>query len=174
MPDFSVIHNTLVNKKKACYIQRMANTNENHITADEKVEIEAELKKLIETKRPEVIEELRVARAYGDLSENAEYDAARKKQGIIEGRINEIETILKTAIVVEEDHGRDVVTIGNSVTVKVEGEGKKVYDIGVEGNGLEVSSHSPIAEALLGKQKGDTVMAKLPKGAVEMTIQSIK
>ncbi|MCY4576961.1 MAG: transcription elongation factor GreA [Candidatus Kaiserbacteria bacterium] len=151
----------------------MANEHENLITAEEKKDLEAELKKLVAVKRPEVIEELRIARSYGDLSENAEYDAARKKQGIIESRIGEIETILKTATVVTEDHGRDVVTIGNTVEVKVQGEGKKVYDIGVEGKGVEVSSHSPIAEALLGKQKGDVVVVTLPKGEVEMTIQKI-
>ena len=121
-----------------------------------------------------MIEELRIARSYGDLSENAEYDAARKKQGIIESRINEIENILKTAVILEEDHGRDVVTIGNSVEVEVKGEGKKTYDIGVEGKGIEVTSHSPIADALLGKQKGDSVVANLPKGKVEMAIRKIK
>ena len=152
----------------------MADENENLITAEEHKDLEAELKKLIETKRPEVIEELRIARSYGDLSENAEYDAARKKQGIIESRINEIENILKTAVILEEDHGKDVVTIGNSVEVEVKGEGKKTYDIGVEGKGIEVTSHSPIADALLGKQKGDSVVANLPKGKVELTIRKIK
>ena len=152
----------------------MANENENFITADEKEGLEAELQKLLTTKRPEVIEDLRIARSYGDLSENAEYDAARKKQGIIESRINEIESILKTAQVVAEDHTKEVVTIGNSVEVVVKGEGKKVYTIGAEGKGMEVSSHSPIAEALLGKERGDVVMVTLPKGKVEMTIQKIK
>ena len=152
----------------------MANQGENFITADEKEELEAELQKLITVKRPEVIEDLRVARSYGDLSENAEYDAARKKQGIIESRISEIEGILKVAEVVDEDHNKEVVTIGNSVEVQVQGEGKKVYTIGAEGKGAEVSSHSPIAEALLGKQRGDVVVAVLPKGKVEMTIQKIQ
>ena len=144
------------------------------ITVDEKEQLETELKKLTEVKRPEVIEELRIARSYGDLSENAEYDAARKKQGIIESRISEIETLFKTATVVEEDHDRDTVTIGNSVQVEVQGEGKKMYDIGTDGKGIEVSSHSPIAEALLGKREGDSVVVSLPKGEVEMTIQKIK
>lgn len=152
----------------------MASQSENFITADEKEDLEVELQKLITVKRPEVIEDLRVARAYGDLSENAEYDAARKKQGIIESRISEIETILKTVKIVEEDHTKEVVTIGNSVEVKVQGEGKKMYTIGAEGKGVEVSSHSPIAEALLGKQRGDVVVVALPKGKVEMTIQKIQ
>ena len=153
----------------------MVNENENLITVDEKKGLEEELKTLVEVKRPEVIEELRIARAYGDLSENAEYDAARKKQGIIESRVNEIEGIFKTATIVEEDHSKEVVTIGNSVEVSVSGgEGSRVYAIGVEGKGVEVSSHSPVAEALLGKRKGDTVVVMLPKGEVEMTIQKIK
>lgn len=152
----------------------MANPNENFITADEKKDLEAELQKLVAEKRPEVIDDLRVARSYGDLSENAEYDAARKKQGIIESRINEIESLLRTAKVVEEDHTKETVTIGNSVEVQVQGEGKKVYTIGAEGKGMEVSPHSPVAEALLGKQQGDVVVVALPKGRVEMTIQKIQ
>ena len=152
----------------------MANQGENFITADEKKELEAELQNLIKVKRPEVIEDLRIARGYGDLSENSEYDAARKKQGVIESRISEIEITLKTAEVVTEDHGKEVVTIGNSVEVDMQGEGKKVYTIGAEGKGVEVSSHSPVAEALLGKQKGDVVVAILPKGKVEMTIKKIQ
>ena len=152
----------------------MANENENFITLEEKEDLEKELKTLKEVKRPEVIEDLRIARSYGDLSENAEYDTARKKQGLIESRINEIEGIFKVSTIVEEDHGRDVITIGNSVEVEVKGAGKKVYDIGTEGKGVEVSSHSPIAEGLLGKQKGDTVVITLPKGAVEMTVTKIK
>ena len=153
----------------------MVKEDKNFITAEEKKGLEKELQTLVEVKRPEVIEELRIARSYGDLSENAEYDTARKKQGIIESRINEIENIFKTATVIEEDHDKEVVTIGNSVEVKVSGEGKKVYTIGTEGGGgVEVSSHSPIADALLGKRKGDTVVAVLPKGKVEMTIQKIR
>lgn len=151
----------------------MADKNENFITTEEKEDLEKELKTLKEVKRPEVIEELRIARSYGDLSENAEYDTARKKQGVIESRISEVENVLKVSAVVKEDHGRDVVTIGNSVEVEVKGEGKKTYDISTEGRGIEVSSHSPIAEALLGKQKGDVIIATLPKGEVEMTIKKI-
>ena len=152
----------------------MVNQDENFITVDEKGDLEAELRKLVTVKRPEVIEDLRVARSYGDLSENSEYDAARKKQGIVESRINEIESILRTAEVVEENRAQETVTIGNSVEVKVQGEGKKVYTIGAEGKGLEVSPHSPIADALLGKQQGDVVVVALPKGKVEMTIQKIQ
>lgn len=151
----------------------MVSENENFITAEEKEDLEAELKTLKEVKRPEVIEELRIARSYGDLSENAEYDTARKKQGVVESRINEIENIFKVSTVVKEDHNRDTITIGNSVEVEVKGGGKKIYAIGTEGKGVEVSSHSPIAEALLGKQEGDAVMVALPKGEVEMTIKKI-
>lgn len=151
----------------------MVNGSENFVTAEEKESLEKELKMLVEVKRPEVIEELRIARSYGDLSENAEYDTARKKQGMIESRISEIEVILRTSSVVDEDHDRDTVTVGNSVAVEVAGEGKKVYDIGVDGKGVEVSAHSPIAEALLGKEAGDVVVVSLPKGEVEMTIKKI-
>ena len=152
----------------------MVNETENFITVEEKENLEKELKTLKGVKRSEVIEELRTARSYGDLSENAEYDTARKKQGVIESRISEIENTLKVSEVVEEDHNIDTVTIGNSVEVEVKGEGKKVYDIGTEGEGIEASSHSPIAEALLGKQEGNTVVVALPRGEVEMTIKKIR
>lgn len=150
----------------------MAN-EDNFLTVKEKESLEEELKNLKEVERMEVIEQLRVARSYGDLSENAEYDAARKKQGMIESRIAEIEGILQGAKVVKEDHKKEKVTIGNSVEVEVEHEGKKIYDIGVKGEGIEVSPHAPIAEALLEKKVGETLTVSLPKGEVEMTILKI-
>ena len=149
-------------------------TNEdNFLTVKEKESLEEELKNLKEVERIEVIEQLKVARSYGDLSENAEYDAARKKQGIIESRIVEIEGKLQGAKVVKEDHKKEKVTIGNSVEVEVENEGKKIYDIGVKGKGIEVSPHAPVAEALLEKKVGETLAVLLPKGEVEMTILRI-
>ena len=152
----------------------MVNGNGDFITVDEKASLEKELKNLIEVKRPEVIEDLRVARSYGDLSENAEYDTARKKQGMVESRISEVEGILRTSEVVDESRSKDTVTVGNSVEVDVKGEGKRTYDIGVDGGkGVEVSAHSPIAEALLGKVKDDVVAVTLPKGEVEMTVKKI-
>ena len=149
------------------------NEEQNFVTEKEEKELEVELKNLKEVERKEVIEQLRIARSYGDLSENAEYDAARKKQGIIESRIGEVEGILRTAKVVKEDHRKEKVTIGNSVEVEVKGSGKKTYDIGCSEGNIEASPHSPIATALLEKKAGETVIVELPKGEVEMIVLNI-
>ena len=145
----------------------------NLITYEEKTELEQELKDLREVKRPEVIEQLKIARSFGDLSENAEYDSARKNQGEIESRIAEIENILRTSKVAEENTKRGTVTIGTSVEVETSDGEKRVYDIGTEGNGIEVSTHSPIAEGLMGSKVGEVVTISIPKGRVEMKIQRI-
>ena len=146
---------------------------ENIITAEEKVSLEEELRELKEVKRPEVIEQLKIARSYGDLSENAEYDTARKNQGIIESRIAEIENTLHTATIADEHKRKGMVTVGSSVEVKIDGREKKIYDIGTTGNGIEVSVHSPIAAGLLGNKVGDVVTVTIPKGVHEMVIEKI-
>ena len=149
------------------------NSKENLITAEERSDMEHELQELKEVKRPEVIEQLKIARSYGDLSENAEYDAARKNQGMIESRITEIESILRTARVADRHKEKDTVTIGASVEVLIDGKEKKVYDIGTAGKGIEISVHSPIAAGLLGNKVGETVTITIPKGRMEVTIRKI-
>ncbi len=149
--------------------------NDNHfITRKEKESLEKELQNLKEVERVKVIEQLRIARAYGDLSENSEYENARKQQAALETRISEIESNLKTATVLREDHHVEIVTIGNTVTVDIKGEGKKTFNIGTEGNDIMISPHSPIAEGLLGKKVGDVVVIHLPKGETEMKVLKIK
>lgn len=143
------------------------------LTPEEKRDIESELKELKEVKRMEVIEQLKVARSYGDLSENAEYDAARKKQGEIESRITEIEGILKGAEIVDKKSKKLQVVLGASVEVELRGGGTKVYDIGRKGGGIEASSHSPIAQELIGKKVGDVVVVTLPKKELTMTVTKI-
>ena len=144
------------------------------ITQEEKTLLENELQQLKEVDRVEVIQQLQVARSYCDLSENSEYDAASKKQAVLENRIAEIERRLKGAQVKKESHGVKTVTIGNTVEVTVAGEGKKVFGIGVaSGSHPEVSPHSPIAEGLLGKKVGEVVEIHLPKGKVQMTVEKI-
>ena len=171
-----VIHNTAGIDKEVynAIVKNMVDTaTENFITVEEKNSLENELQELKEVKRPEVIEQLKVARSYGDLSENAEYDAARKSQGIIESRIVEIENTLRTATVADGHKEKNTVTIGTSVEVKINGKEKKIYDIGTSGRGIEVSVHSPIAAGLLGNKVGETVKVTIPKGDTEMTIQKI-
>lgn len=129
-------------------------------------ELRDELKILIEVKRPEVIQEIKDARAQGDLSENAEYDAARDKQALIEDRILEIETTLENAQEIKT-HKKDIVSIGSIVVLKNKfSNEKETYSIvsTYETDPFEnkISNKSPLASALIGKTKGDVVMVEAP------------
>ena len=143
------------------------------ITRSKKDSLEQELKELKEVKRLETIEQLKVARSYGDLSENSEYDVAREKQAGIESRISEIEAILRNAEVVDEDHAVESVTIGNSVEVEIDGKDKKVFDIGTKAGNIEISPYAPVAEGLIGGKVGEVLSIDLPKGQVKMRIIAI-
>ena len=147
--------------------------HEEFFTKEEKKKLEDELEHLKSVERAEVIEELKRARSYGDLRENSEYDTARKKQGMIESRISEIEGVLKTTVVADNAGKTGEIMPGTDVEVEIAGEGKKVYSIGCEGKGVEVSIHSVIGESLLGKHEGDTVTVALPKREVEMTVKKV-
>ncbi|MBR2999110.1 MAG: transcription elongation factor GreA [Mycoplasmataceae bacterium] len=129
-------------------------------------ELRDELKILIEVKRPEVIQEIKDARAQGDLSENAEYDAARDKQALIEDRILEIETTLENAQEIKA-YKKDIVSIGSIVVLKNKfSNEKETYSIvsTYETDPFEnkISNKSPLATALIGKTKGDVVMVEAP------------
>ncbi|MBR2055983.1 MAG: transcription elongation factor GreA [Mycoplasmataceae bacterium] len=129
-------------------------------------ELRDELKILIEVKRPEVIQEIKDARAQGDLSENAEYDAARDKQALIEDRILEIETTLENAQEIKA-YKKDIVSIGSIVVLKNKfSNEKETYSIvsTYETDPFEnkISNKSPLATALIGKTKGDIVMVEAP------------
>jgi len=150
----------------------------NYITEEKKQALLAELNHLKTVKRREILDALEAARALGDLSENAEYHQAREDQGKTEDRINQIESMLKSAIVVKK-HSSSNVEIGT--TVKVSKEGIKepiIYSIvGAEEADMlnnKISNKSPLGEALFGKKKGEVVSIKTPKGLVKYTIIDIQ
>ena len=129
-------------------------------------ELKEELKTLIEVKRPEVIQEIVDARAQGDLSENAEYEAAREKQGLIEDRIAEIEKTLENAQEIKTSK-KDIISIGSVVTIKNKfSNQKETYSIvsTYESDPFEnkISNKSPLALSLIGKSKGDVVIVEAP------------
>ena len=133
------------------------------LTKEGKKLIEKELKRLVTIERPEVIQEIKTAREQGDLSENAEFDAAREKQGKIEDRISEIENILANSKIIKVHKDEKVVYIGSKVKLlfnnsKVEQEYTIVGSI--EANPLKgkISNISPVALAILGKTVGETVL----------------
>lgn len=144
-----------------------------HLTAAGKTELETELAELI-SKRSEIAEKIANARDYGDLSENAEYDAAREEQAMLETRIAELEDILKNADIIKPNHSS---TIGVGSTVHLENGKKVTYQVvgPVEADPLEgkISNESPIGAALMGKKVGDKVTITTPKGQVVYSIEAV-
>src|SRR5262245_56636216 len=143
------------------------------MTIHGKRRLEEELKQLKSVERPTVIQEIATARAHGDLSENAEYDAAKEKQGFIEGRIKDIEDKLARAQVIDPREIRtEKVVFGATVEVADANTGdKRLFQIvGVDEvdvkNG-KLSIESPIARQLINKTAGDVVTVRVPKGDVE-------
>jgi transcription elongation factor GreA len=142
--------------------------------------LKSELEDLTTNKRREVAERIKDAREYGDISENSEYDDAKNEQAMLEARILTLEEKLRSATVVEaKDITTDVVGVGTAVKVKDDGGKSVTYTIvgSTEANPAErkLSNESPVARALLGRSKGDTVTVQLPNGkARELTIEKIE
>ena len=144
------------------------------ITAEGRTELEAELKEL-KASRGEKEEKIANARELGDLSENADYDAARDEQGQAETRIAEIEDILLNAEIIKPKKGSSV-AVGSKIELKVNGKKVSYQLVGpVEAdpaNG-KISDQSPIGKALLGKKSGESVEITTPKGKSKYTIEKI-
>ena len=151
------------------------------LTIEGKEKLKNELDELKNVKRPENVEALKDARALGDLSENAEYDAARNEQAVIEARIKELEVILENAIIVDSSNiTGDEVSIGTSVTVCFDGDDDdtEVYTlVGTKEADVfenKISTKSPIAIAIMGKKVGDTATVVCEAGDYQVTIKDIK
>ncbi len=144
------------------------------ITAEGKKELELELEEL-KSRRGEVADKIAEARDFGDLSENAEYDAAREEQGLLETRIAEIEEIVNNADIIKAGK-RTTVGLGSKVELKT-GSKKVTYTVvgPVEADPLEgrISNESPIGMALYGKKVDDKVTITTPKGDISYTIVSV-
>ena len=157
----------------------MANTEKVYLTENGLAELQAELENLKTVKRPENIEALKDARALGDLSENAEYDAARDEQAIIESRITELEKILETAEVISDSEiNTDTVSIGTAVKLEFidDEETDTYYIVGrTEADPFEnkISNESPIAQAILGKKAGEVATVKCDSDDYQVKIVEI-
>ena len=143
--------------------------------------LKAELQRLKAVERPSVVRAIAEARAQGDLSENAEYDAAKERQGFVEGRINELEGKLSVAQVIDpktlDDDGR--VVFGVTVDLEATESGEKAsYQIVGEDEAdikqAKISFSSPMARAMIGKSAGDTVEVRAPGGVKEYEIVEVK
>ena len=158
----------------------MAEAKKVVMTYDGLTKMEQELENLKTVRRKEVAEKIKEARGQGDLSENAEYDAAKEEQGEIESRIVQLENLLRNAEVIDEDVLKmDVVNLGSKVTVlDVEFDEEMEYTIvgSTEADPMNgrISNESPLGMALLGQKVGATVMADTPDGEVAFKILNIQ
>jgi transcription elongation factor GreA len=152
--------------------------NDIYLTPDGIEKVQAELDILINEKRPELSRRLRAAIEMGDLSENADYISAKEDQGFIEGRILELQHILKNVVAIEENENREYVQIGSEVVVKEEEYPEETFNIvgSKEANPDEgrISYESPIGKALLKHKVGDIVRVETPVGAINFKIIKIK
>ena len=156
----------------------MGNKNAVYLTQQGLDDLKKELDDLINVRRPENIQAIKEARSLGDLSENAEYDAARNEQAEIEGRIKQLEKMLENVSIIA-DVGTDTVSIGNTVSIKyVDDDEEDEYKIvgSQEANPFEskISNESPIAQALFDHKVGDIVTVESPNGNYEVEIIEIK
>lgn len=147
------------------------------LTKEGKEELEKKLKYLTLTKRAEITERIKTAREFGDLSENAEYDAAKNEQAMLEGEILEIEEKLKHAVIIKDNDKKDTVSLGSKVDFVTEDGEEYSYEIvgtteaDVENN--SISNESPIGNALLGKKAGESAVVKAPAGNYTITVKKV-
>lgn len=150
------------------------------VTQEGLEELKAELENLVHVVRPEVINELQEARAQGDLSENADYDAARDHQARVEARITELESLIKNAVIIREDTGSGkTVRLGSTVTVKDNSDNSEmtfsiVGTIEADPFNNRISNEAPLVKAILDKKPGDTVLVSGVDEPYEVTIEDVQ
>ena len=150
------------------------------LTQEGLVKLEEELKYLKGEKRKEMAEKIKLARSYGDLSENSEYDAAKDEQAFVDGQISTLETKIRYAEIIDSDAvAKDEVAIGKTVVVQEVGTTDKDTYVIVGAAGADIfsgkiSNESPIAQALIGKKTGDQAVIESPAGDYTVEIISVE
>jgi transcription elongation factor GreA len=149
-----------------------------YLTPEGEQELREELDELVNVKRPALAERLRKAIAQGDLSENADYKAAKEEQSFLEGRIQEVEAMLRNAEIIEETQDSGVVSLGSYVTVVEEGTARpETFRVvgTAEADPIhgKVSHESPMGRKLLGQKVGDVVTVEAPAGTIAFEIKDI-
>jgi transcription elongation factor GreA len=147
------------------------------LTKDGLRQLEAELEELVQVRRGEVAERIRQAREFGDIAENAEYTEAKNEQSLLEGRIMTLETMIRNAVVIEDEpREAGVVGVGASVTVDAE-DGEETYAIvgAAEADPLRgrISNESPLGRALIGHRAGDEVEWTSPTGTRTVRVVAV-
>lgn len=146
------------------------------LTAEGYLELETELNELKTVTRPQIIKELKEARAQGDLSENSDYDAARDAQAKLEGRIKELEYKLEHCIIAENT-AKDIVNVGSTVTITYDDGDEDTFKIvgSLEADPLDnrISNESPFGRAILGSKVGQKIEVESPNGSYFVEIKAI-
>ncbi len=152
------------------------NTKTTYISKDGLDRLRAELDEMVSVRRPEIAQRIHDAKEHGDLSENAEYEDAKNEQAFVEGRIQALEAMIKSASLIDEHTSTDHVQIGSTVTVKGD-DGPETFMIvgSAEAKPADgrISNESPVGRALLGRKKGEKVVVKVPAGDFAYTIVEI-
>ncbi|MGP4061623.1 transcription elongation factor GreA [Halobacillus litoralis] len=157
----------------------MAEEKSYYMTEEGKQKLEEELHHLKTERRKEVVERIKIARGFGDLSENSEYDAAKDEQAFVEARITQVENMIRNAVIIENDNENpDTVTLGKSVTFQELPDGdEETYKIvgSAEADPFEgkISNDSPMAQSLIGHVVGDQVKVATPGGEIDVKIVTV-
>ncbi|MFC6175840.1 transcription elongation factor GreA [Companilactobacillus huachuanensis] len=148
------------------------------MTAKGLQDLKDQLEELKKVKRPEIINRIKIARGFGDLSENSEYTSAKDEQSVIESKISEVTERIQYAKVIDADQvADDEISIGKKVTVQEDGEEPDIYTIvgasESDPDGGKISNESPIAKALIGKHIGEKVTIETPVGSYDVTVKDV-
>lgn len=148
-----------------------------YLTPEGEKKLKAELAELTGPKREDLAQRLRSAIQMGDLSENADYHKAKEDQSFLEGRIQEIEAILRTATIIEKKHS-DTVTVGSRVTIQEEDFDPETFDLvgakEADPRNGKISNESPFGKALIDHKVGDVVEAETPDGQIKIKILKVE
>ena len=148
-----------------------------YLTKEGLGELKKELEELNGVKRPEILQRVSQARNMGDLAENAEYTAAREDLSFIDGRIDELEELLKNAEVIKDSSSHTTVKLGSTVTLHSKGKKEAFTVVGeweADPKEKKISHHSPLGKVLIGKKVGEKVEFDAPAGKISYTIVSVK
>ncbi len=153
-------------------------TQPNYLTPEGETKLKAELEDLKGPKREELSKRLRSAIQMGDLSENADYHKAKEDQGFLEGRIQELDAILRNSVIIEKTKSKGLVTIGATITIQEEDFDPETYHIvgatEADPQNGKISHESPIGRALMDKKVGDIAEAETPGGKLKFKILKIE
>jgi transcription elongation factor GreA len=150
-----------------------------HLTAEGLAALHTELDELTNHRRPEVIQRIKSARELGDLSENADYEAARKEQSFLEGRVQQLEQMIKYAVMIEaHSEGGTEVVLGSTVVIETDRHGEETFTIvgSTEADAAagRISFTSPIGRALLGRHPGETIRVQVPAGTLDYKVVKVR